>query len=227
MNNKEDFTLIELLVVIAIIAILASMLLPALNKARNKANAVSCTSNLKQLGLASAMYISDYNGYICPRLGYPGSSRTTGATHIRLWMEMLEKYYKDPNIIVCPAVIGIYNKTWDKSPGKITIVNEAGRSTNSYAWACSMMYGTNMRIEKTKKIKISLIKKTSEFIYIGESQGSYYLECPLISGMQADYVNYPAMLRHNGRPAMLLFDGHVSSFEKRAICNSWEYWLDY
>ena len=89
---EQNFTLIELLVVIAIIAILAAMLLPALNKARERSLQVKCTSNQKQLGTAYHMYTNDSRDFIIPYQAPSGYSVPQGPTSNNWWFDFLNQY---------------------------------------------------------------------------------------------------------------------------------------
>ena len=97
-SRRNGFTLIELLVVVAIIAVLVSILLPALSRARKSAQQVTCAANLHQLGYGTEMYLQDNND-----IYYPDQNKWYS------WWAFIHPYVADLNTVMhCPAWKGPY-----------------------------------------------------------------------------------------------------------------------
>ncbi|MBQ6471589.1 MAG: prepilin-type N-terminal cleavage/methylation domain-containing protein [Victivallales bacterium] len=215
---RNRFTLIELLVVIAIISILAAMLLPALAKAREKARAASCVSNLRQCGYMMVIYSDDCGGFFVPYTliddasgrwdqqlrDYLESCLNMGSGFIATYANSSDypKYKKLAGSLGCPSAVE--SKTWGMDYGLNCYLYQA--ANNMDAWGGS----------QTKKMCyiLSRIPAPSSTFTYGDS---YKFAIQFRGDEQAGYSGVGFRFRHGMKANLLFADGHVESAHNMAI----------
>ncbi len=226
-RGKRAFTLIELLVVIAIIAILAAMLLPALSRAKTRAQQTSCINNMRQIGISLVMYVGDYNQY-------PGCLSVVRGFYY-VWPPRLLKYMGDNRkAFSCPAALP--ESAWDTNINKTLGANAPTGGFDPYGisersrfslgmndWGLSISHRPQLGLGGDidggwyqGPVKDTMVVSPSQMIALGDVPAQknpaliYFNANMDPTDPSPGHTEWPSN-RHNRRTDLLFTDGHVES----------------
>jgi len=205
--RRGAFTLIELLVVIAIIAILAAILFPVFAQAREKARAISCLSNMRQIGTGAQMYIQDYDECLFFRVGWKNSrSGFLPTTDAQRWWNLLMPYEKSNAIFRCAS-----------DPQPTLSPDSSGKS---------ILLRSYMALVTAESLSLAQVDNSVETIIITEKwsdRTDSWIE-PYLGNMGLDPTRPPRMYvtanRHSDAINCVFFDGHAKLMQPGIILHS-------
>lgn len=224
---RVNFTLIELLIVIAIIAILAGMLLPALNNVRAKAQSINCLSNLKQLMQVHQMYADQANGCV------PGLNENSAYESLDLIYKK-DNFIRDFKLTKCPST-----KDYTTNDLYYTYGCPIGYTGDSYSEYIKGDFKLAGSSPKTRFLNTKRIKAASTFMYNGDSANPNrsHQYAGIYRAVSGNLGRYYA--RHSKRINFNFWDGHAAAIDgltyqqniaterkNDGVSGQWARWMD-